>query len=244
MLDVDSVAHSGGWQRFHAAEKACFGLGCLGVALLAPAPGGGLVVAVAVLLLITIGPARVAPRLLLRLGLPALGSVAVSAIVVLVDWGAGPPSAAGSRVEAAAALTGRSTGAVACLLFLGTTIPIGQWAAGSRAVGIPDPIVEVGLAIHRTIVVGAGLVGSLDRAARARLGYRDARTALRTAGLVGGGLLGRLYDRDVRHDRAVAARRGTGEPPVARIGPPSPVRLSAAVMGVLVVALASWTVVR
>lgn len=160
----------------------------------------------------------------LRLGLPArllavrmaapLGVVAVLVAVRL--WFEGQAALAPGL-----ALAARVVGASAVLVLLGSTVPVHRLAAAARWLHVPLLFVELLLLMYRFVFVLLDRAQAGAEAQRLRLGWRDRRRALASAGQLSGLVLVRALDQAGRTAEAMRLRGGAGRmplPPAAALG--------------------------
>lgn len=230
MLPVDRHAWTNRWRRYHPLEKAALAGGLLAADLILPARSVAAPVLLAAFLATVPGagvPLRAFAKVMavpagfLLTGLPALA--------VSVDWSASPMIALPAEgVATASAVTARSLAAVACLAFLILTTPVPDLLGLARRAGVPASLVELAYLVHRLIFVVLERADAARQAQAARLGYRCWRTAIRSVGMLAGGLFLRSLDRGRRLDLGLSARGYHGDLRV--LGPDyalSPLRLAA-----------------
>jgi cobalt/nickel transport system permease protein len=172
-------------------------------------------------------PALIAALVLLaglRLGLPArllavrmaapLGAVAVLTAARL--WFDGR-----AALEPGLTLAARVVGASAVLVLLGSTVPVHRLAAAARWLRVPLLFVELLLLMYRFVFVLLERAQAGAEAQRLRLGWRDRRRALASAGQLSGLVLLRALDQAGRTAEAMRLRAGAGRmplPPAAALG--------------------------
>lgn len=188
------------------------------------APAGALVAALAVCVLL--GPARVAPRIVARRAAAPLAFMGAASLAVIPSFvvGAHGVQLAGTDVPAALAAFQRALGGGAALLVLGCTTPIPDLLRALRAVGLPDAICDLGLAMHRMLHVLREERARLATALQLRGGTRDWRARWRAVVTLAVALLGRALGRADRMERALQLRAPDGL--VAALPTHQPLRLA------------------
>jgi len=93
----------------------------------------------------------------------------------------------------AALVTARALGAISCLFLLSLTTPMPDIIGVLRRVRCPDLIIDLMYLIYRYIFILLSLHHEMRNAAKSRLGFRDYRSSLRTAGKIYSNLLARSY---------------------------------------------------
>lgn len=119
------------------------------------------------------------------------------------------------------------------LLFFTLTTPLAELLRGARFFWIPATLVELALLMYRYIFLLFEEGLRIRAAQRARLGFRDFRTSLRSVSTLGGMLLLRSYDRAGQSYEAMRCRgyRGlTAEPSGNRLRRQDAVFFGAAVL--------------
>jgi len=213
MSPVDRHAWTNRWRGHHPGEKVLFALGLLAVDIALPAASVAPPVLAAAFLATVAGagvPVRAwlgvmaVPAGFLLAGLPAL------ALSLNFE---GPPlvSLSPEGVHMAAMVSLRALAAVACLAFLILTTPVPDLLGLARRAGVPASLVELAYLVHRLIFVVLERADAARLAQTARLGYRDRRTAVRSVGLLAGGLFLRSLDRGRRLDIGLTARGYRGD---------------------------------
>lgn len=213
MLPVDRHAWTNRWRRHHPLEKAAFALGLMVVDFALPAPSVAPPVLVAAFLATVVGAAVPVRAFVGVMAVPAGFLLAgVPALALSVDFGASPMvSLSAEGVHTAVTVTLRSLAAVACLAFLILTTPVPDLLGLARRAGVPAALVELAYLIHRLIFVVLERADAARQAQNARLGYRSWKTAVRSVGLLAGGLFLRSLDRGRRLDIGLTARGYRGD---------------------------------
>jgi cobalt/nickel transport system permease protein len=129
-------------------------------------------------------------------------------------------------------LAARIVGGMSVLLFFALTTPLPELMRAARFFRCPPVLVELALIMYRYIFLLLEEGGRIRSAQKARLGFVDARTALRSSGILGGMLVLRTYD---RAERSFAAMRCRGYRGALTNLPPG--RLQGRDWGVLAVGL-------
>ncbi|WP_142849474.1 cobalt ECF transporter T component CbiQ [Telmatospirillum sp. J64-1] len=234
MQGIDRYAYDNRWSRHHPGERLLLAFGLLFLAVWqqpAAAPLAGLAAILAALL----GAGVPLSAYLKVVAAPAGFLLAGTPLLALsVEWSEGLRlafSPEGARVAAEAAL--RSLSAVCCLALLALTVPVTEMVAPLRRMGVPAAVVELVLLIHRLVFVLAERALAGHRAQAARLGQSGVRRSLRSAALLGSGLLGRAYVKAERMELGLAARGFSGDLGTLR----QPRRFSAKRLGAIVLLL-------
>lgn len=137
------------------------------------------------------------------------------------------------------ALAARVVGASAVLVLLGSTMPVHRLAAAARWLRVPLLFIELLLLMYRFVFVLLDRAQAGLDAQRLRLGWRDRRRALASAGQLAGLVLVRAVDQAARTADAMRLRGGAGRlpmPPVTRLA----VRDGLLILGCLVVVSTAW----
>ncbi len=104
-------------------------------------------------------------------------------------------------------LASRIIGGMGVLLFFSLTTPLPELMRAARALRCPPVLVELALIMYRYIFLLLEEGGRIRNAQKARLGFVDARSGIRSSGILGGMLVLRTYD---RAERSFAAMRCRG----------------------------------
>lgn len=210
MHTLDALAHTNPWRYRHPAEKAVLALGLLGCAVtLPPWPGAALVAAVAVVVLL--GPVGLRAGQLLRAMRAPLLFVAVGAAPLLIAVGGDPLvrfDPAG--VAPAAALTGRATAALLCLVLFAATTPLADALPRLERLGVPPVITEIAALVYRLLFLLVDTVTRVREAQAGRLGFRNWRTTYRSLAGQGGAVFVGAFTRARRLEEGLALRGYTG----------------------------------
>jgi cobalt/nickel transport system permease protein len=212
---IDRIAYSNALAARSASEKTALALGMLVAALALPPWPGGLVV-LGVMLVATLGVARVPVRTYFKLALAPLTFLIVGVAPLLVSMDFGGPwllrfEWAPGGVELALRVSLRSLAALSCLFFLSMTTPVPQVLRVLRQMHMPPVFTEVSLVIYRDIWVFVDTVRSIRAAQSARLGYRDLRTSYRSLGMLVATLFGQTLQRAKAMESGLQARNWQGE---------------------------------
>ncbi|NJO83957.1 MAG: cobalt ECF transporter T component CbiQ [Blastochloris sp.] len=216
---IDRYAYNNALRRTDPAQKGGLAVLTILLCLLLDRPTVGLL-AVAWMLALTALWARVPAfafgRTLLAEGLFLLLSVVGVALSVSLSqpdaaplaWRIGPLwfSTSSDALDLALRLLTRALGCAAALNFLILTTPLTDLIELLRRLRIPETLIELMTLIYRAIFV---LLESLERmriAQDARLGYHDARRAMRSAALLGSQLFLDAYRRSKRLQIALDSR--------------------------------------
>ena len=104
-------------------------------------------------------------------------------------------------------LASRILGGMAVLLFFSLTTPLPELMRSAAFFRCPPVLVELALIMYRYIFLLLEEGGRIRNAQKARLGFIDFRSGLRSSGILGGMLVLRTYD---RAERSFAAMRCRG----------------------------------
>ncbi|HAD05269.1 MAG: cobalt ECF transporter T component CbiQ [Desulfuromonadales bacterium GWD2_61_12] len=107
-------------------------------------------------------------------------------------------------------LAGRILGGMGVLLCFSLTTPLPELMRGARFFRCPPVLVELALIMYRYVFLLMEEGGRIRNAQKARLGFVDFRTGLRSSGNLGGMLVLRSYDRAERSFAAMRCRGYTG----------------------------------
>lgn len=116
-------------------------------------------------------------------------------------------------------IASRIVGGMGTLLFFSLTTPLPELMKAARFFRCPPVLVELALIMYRYIFLLLEEGGRIRNAQRSRLGYVGARSALRSAGILGGMLVLRTYDRAERSFAAMRCRGYRGSPEAVPPGP-------------------------
>jgi cobalt/nickel transport system permease protein len=215
MNTIDRTAYSNALAGRSAAEKTALALGMLLAALVLPPWPGGPVVLV-VMLIATLGVAKVPAATYFKIAWGPLAFLIVGIIPLLVsiDFG-GQWLVSFQWAEGGVALvihvTLRSLAALSCLFFLSMTTPIPQVLRVMRRLHVPPALTEVSLIIYRNIWIFVGTVRSIRAAQQARLGYRSLRSSYHSLGMLMGTFFGQTLHRARAMEHGLQARNWQGE---------------------------------
>jgi cobalt/nickel transport system permease protein len=167
---------------------------------------------------------------LLLAGLPLMVEVSAR-----VWW---PVGFTGSGLCRALAVMARASAATAGLYLLVFTTPVPDlvsWLRGWKSAG---PLADVAVALYRFIFLLQEKVAQMQMAQVSRLGYRNARTTLRSSSGLAAHLLPGALHLAQRHELALASRSLEGDwRTPTNWSCPAPTRLAACVA---LVAVAAW----
>jgi len=129
----------------------------------------------------------------------------------VAQWG--PLVVTDAGIGTAAETGTRSLATLSILVFLVASTPISTVISTLRRWGLPPVLVELFLYVYRAIASIMVEAERMRTAAKARVGFRNRRVALRTWKLLVGALFVRTIDRVKRLDESMRARCYAGEPP-------------------------------
>jgi cobalt/nickel transport system permease protein len=203
-LAVDDAAWASAWRTRSPVDKLVLCAGLVVCALVLPVWPGGVLVALAAVVL-ALGPARVPARTFGRAARWPLAFVAVGALtaVVSVDGGLGwAPDAAARAGE----LVGHSVAGGAAVLLLATTTPMTDLLAALRRLGVPAAVVEVAGVTYRLLFVLLQSLTTIREAQTARMGHSTWRRSYRSSGALAAAVFTRSFDRARRLQEGLAGR--------------------------------------
>lgn len=220
---IDATACSNPW-RHHSEAVALLCAGLFAVALVAPVIPGTPIVLLAACGLCMFG-ARVSARAYLRalavpLGFLLIGAFGIVWSVRLDDGFHFAYSAEGFRTAWHSVL--RAWAASAVMLLFAFTVPIPQLIALLRRLRTPEALLDLMLLTYRTLFVLDRNRAALLLSQRNRLGYRNARTALRSVAQAAAALFVRALVQSIRLERGLGARGYQGR--LVVLMPPSATR--------------------
>jgi len=211
---IEAAAYSSSWRQVAPGAKAMFALAGVVAAFLAHSPGVALGVA-ALMSLVTLTGARVAPGLYLRVLLPPLGFLLLSSLSLLIslngdgqgglNWRLAPEA-----LPRIAELSARSLAALSALLFLVLSTPLSDLIQLLRTLKIPEVLLDLMVLCYRMIFVFSEALRDTLTAQQARLGYQSARHSLRSLGLLTANLALQVWLRASHLHQAAMARNGEG----------------------------------
>lgn len=123
------------------------------------------------------------------------------------SWTIGPFAISPARLEGLARVFLKTMALVTLVIVLFETTPLDELAQGARGLGVPGPLILIGLLSQRYVFLLAEEFGRLRTALRVR-GFRAraGRHTYRTIGQVAGTLLVRGHDRAERVHQAMLCR--------------------------------------
>ena len=212
---IEQSAYANRWRGVAPAAKGLFALGGLVAAFIVTTrPSAGLGIA-ALLAAVTLGGARVAPGLYLRVAAPALFFLAISAFSLAISIA--PDAQGGLGLHAtpdglalAAGVVGRSLAGLAALLFLVLTTPLTDLIALLRRLRTPEVLLDIMVLCYRTLFVFSSALHDMRTAQAARLGYGSRRQTLRSLGGMAANLTVQIWQRAQALHLAALARNNDG----------------------------------
>jgi cobalt/nickel transport system permease protein len=210
MHALDALAYTNPWRRRHPAEKAVLALGLLACAVvLPPWPGAPIVGGVALVVLLV--PVALRPAQLLAAVRAPLVFVAVGSVPLLFSVGGGALvrfDPAG--VVPAAALAGRATAALLCLVLFAATTPLADTLPRLERLGVPPAVTEIAALVYRLLFLLLDTISTVREAQAGRLGFRTWRTTYRSVAVQAGAVFVGSFDRARRLEQGLALRGYTG----------------------------------
>lgn len=207
-LALDKAAWASPWRTRSIRDKGILSLGLLLSAVtLAPMPSGmAVALASAVLLL---GPIRVAPAALWRIGWMPLLSILVGVATVAVSptWAGGPGLVVTSAgLTTAGRLAIRAVAATLAMFTLACSTPVVDLFDALRRARVPDALIEIASLVYRLTEGLLASVAAIRDAQEARLGYATRSAAMRSASMGVAVLFLRSWDRARRLEAGLAGR--------------------------------------
>lgn len=217
---IEQCAYGNRWRSVSPAAKGLFTLGGFVAAFLAGQPAGAETVAALIVLVIVLG-AGIAPGRFLRVAVPPLGFLLIGSLSLAysLDF-AGDGLVVYWLPEGWAPverLAGRSLGALAALLFLALTTPMVDLIALLRRLKTPEVLLEIMVLCYRMLFVFSEALNSTRTAQAARLGYATPRLALHSLGGLTASLSLQIWQR--AHDLNTAARSRNNDGPFRFLEP-------------------------
>jgi cobalt/nickel transport system permease protein len=218
MKIIDQFAYSNALRQYEPSQKA--GLACVTVigCLLMPHPVVGLL-ALLWMAAITVLWARIPAIVFVRVLLAEGTFLLMSVVSVMISIQMSKPDALFSIFVAgvwisisvdsltlAVTLFMRALGCATALNFLILTIPLVDIIELLRRMRIPDVLIELMMILYRSIFVLLDSLSRMSTAQDARLGYRNARSSFRSAGLLGSQLFLVAYRRGQRLQVSLESR--------------------------------------
>lgn len=209
---IEQSAYASPWRGIAPEAKGLFALAGLAAAFAgATRPLASLAVTALVLAVTFVG-ARVSPLLYLRVAAPPLFFLAISGLTLAYSvtpadhaW-----SLAATGTAQAQAVTLRSLGALAALLFLVLTTPLTDLVALARRLRTPELLLDLMVLGYRSLFVLSQSIADMRTAQAARLGYAGHRRSLRSLGQLVANLTLQVWDRSHGLHQAALARNGDG----------------------------------
>ncbi|RTL71047.1 MAG: cobalt ECF transporter T component CbiQ [Pseudonocardiaceae bacterium] len=210
MLPLDAAAYTNRWRTRHPGEKALLSLGLLVLAVALPTWPGAAIVGVAALVLV-LGPAGLAPRVLWRAVRVPLGFVVTGMLPLLVAVGGQPwiqwdPTGWPRALE----LGGRAVAALLCLLLFAATTPLADLLPRLEKLGVPPAVTEIASLMYRMLFLLLESIRVIRDAQAGRLGFRTWPTTFRSLTGQGAAIFVRAFDRARRLEHGLASRGYNG----------------------------------
>lgn len=210
MSIIDTSANLNRWRTKPLAEKALLALGMLLIAVIIPSWQGALLVA-AVMMVITLGGARVAPAVWWQALVAPLGFLLIGSLTLMLQIKAWHVSLAPHGLELSLRLMARALAGTMCLLFLALTTPAADLVAGLRRIGVPAEIAEMALLMYRFLFLLSDTAQAMHLAQAARLGHGTRRRRMHSLSLLIANLMPRALARATALETGLAARGWRGE---------------------------------
>lgn len=207
---IETAAYASRWRGVAPSAKALFALGGLAAAWLAHSPGA-LAALAAALALVTLAAARVPLRIYLSVLMAPLGFLSLSCLTMLVGSGLdGAWRFAPELIPAVARTALRSLCVLTATLGLILTTPMPDLLALLRRVGAPELLLDLMVLCYRMLFVLRQAWDEGVTAQSARLGFRSARHAWRSTGLLVGQTAVQVWQRAAALQMAAEARAYQG----------------------------------
>ncbi|MGY1651537.1 cobalt ECF transporter T component CbiQ [Geodermatophilus sp. SYSU D01119] len=237
-LAVDDAAWASAWRTRSPLDKLALSAGLVVCALVLPVWPGGVLVALAAVVL-ALGPARVPARTFGRAVRWPLAFVAVGAVTTVVAVDGGGLRWAPDAAARAADLVGHSVAGGAAVLLLATTTPMSDLLPALRRLRVPAAVVEVASVTYRLLFVLLESLRTIREAQTARMGHATWRRSLRSSGALAAAVLTRSWDRARRLQDGLAGRgMETGLRVLPEARPSSPAFLAATGAGLAILVAA------
>nr|WP_040562097.1 cobalt ECF transporter T component CbiQ [Kineosphaera limosa] len=207
-MALDNAAWDSPWRERAVRDKAVLALGLVVAALVLPAWPGTVFVALAAAALL-LGPARVAPQLLLRcLAAPAVFiAIGGLSVAVTLAWDGGPRLGfAPDSLARAGSLVGHGLAGTLAVLVLAATTPMIDLLSALRRARVPDACVEVAALMYRMLFTLLESVRAIRMAQEQRLGYATRRAGMRSASTALTSVLLRAWQRAARLEEGLVGR--------------------------------------
>ncbi|MBN9109786.1 MAG: cobalt ECF transporter T component CbiQ [Pseudonocardia sp.] len=210
MLPLDAAAYTNRWRTRHPGEKALLSLGLLVLAVALPTWPGAAIVGAAALVLV-LGPAGLAPRVLWRAVRVPLGFVVTGMLPLLVaiggqQWIQWDPTGWPRALE----LGGRAVAALLCLLLFAATTPLADLLPRLEKLGVPPAVTEIASLMYRMLFLLLESIRVIRDAQAGRLGFRTWPTTFRSLTGQGAAIFVRAFDRARRLEQGLASRGYNG----------------------------------
>lgn len=199
---IDDAAWASPWRTRSVRDKAILVAALMTAALVSPWAGGLAVAVVSVGLMLRV------PKAVRILWLPmAFIIIGTISVAITFSWHDGLRiGVTAQSLSMARDVFCRSVGAASAMLLLATTTPIIDLLGAMRKAGIPGVVIDIANAVYRMIFLSADSVHAITEAQTGRLGYRNRKTAIRSAAMVFGATFLRTFDRAERMERGLAGR--------------------------------------
>lgn len=214
-LAIDKAAWSSPWRHKSVTDKALLSIGLIVLGLILPVwPGAVIIAGVAIAVLL--GPAKARMAILLKTFRCPLAFILTGSLSVLfsVSWTDGLTFTVTEETrDMAVSVLGHGIAGTLAVYVLAATTPMVDLLSLMRRAHVPEACIDVAGLIYRLIFVLLSTVHQIREAQTARLGYRDRRTAMRSAAALSGTLLVRAWDRARRLEEGMSGRGYTGSLP-------------------------------
>nr|WP_204264728.1 cobalt ECF transporter T component CbiQ [Geodermatophilus normandii] len=204
-MAVDDAAWASAWRTRSPVDKLVLCAGLVVCALVLPVWPGGVLVALAAVVL-ALGPARVPARTFGRAVRWPLAFVAVGAVTAVVSIDGGGLGWAPDAAVRAGELVGHSVAGGAAVLLLATTTPMSDLLPAMRRLRVPGAVVEVASVTYRLLFVLLESLHTIREAQTARMGHSSLRRSYRSSGVLAAAVLTRSWDRARRMQEGLAGR--------------------------------------
>ncbi|HEU4329059.1 MAG TPA: cobalt ECF transporter T component CbiQ [Roseiflexaceae bacterium] len=215
---LDRYAYACAIRRVDPAQKAALALLAILLCLLLDRPAVGLLAVLWMLALAALW-ARVPAAVFVRVLCAEAAFLALSVLGVALSAGMGVPAAvwawrigplwvgsSPAALETTLRLVARALGCASALNFLILTAPMVDLIDLLRRLRVSETLIDVMMITYRAIFILLDSMGRMYAAQDARLGYRDARRALRSAALLASGLFLDAFRRSRRMQLALECR--------------------------------------
>lgn len=210
---IEQSAYTNLWRYVSPVAKGVFAFAGIVAAYLAKNPAVSFCIA-ALMVAVAILGARIPPFRYLRVAVPALGFLLISALslAVSIRFHGLIPSiiVEKSQYQLILQVCGRSLAGLTSLLFLALTTPLTQIIAMLRFFKAPQILLDIMVVCYRTLFVFSETVHDTITAQSARLGYATIQVSFRSLGALVANLTVDVWQRSCALNTAAMSRNSNG----------------------------------